>query len=132
MKAIYFIEKDGVKSYKADSFWSTTKKVEYAKTHTDSVDDQKRFFESYLSSMCISKEGDTDFIMSRQGLIYGFDIIDNGYNILETIYLKIISKIEIIDEKKGHLGSLSKFNLNLEIEDYKLFIRNEKINNILK
>lgn len=132
MEVIYFIEKDGVKSYKADSFWSTTQKVEYAKTHSDSEDDQKRLFESYLSSMCIAKEGGVDFIMSKQGLIYGFDIIDNGIKILETKYLKIISKIEIIGEKKRHLGSLSKFNLNLEIEDYKSFIRNGKINNILK
>lgn len=32
MNAVYFIEKDGVKYYKCDTFWSTSDNIENAKT----------------------------------------------------------------------------------------------------
>ena len=50
-QAVYFIEtKEGEKLYKADTFWSKGK-VHQAKIHSDSQDDQERFFKSLISSL---------------------------------------------------------------------------------
>ena len=66
MVAVYFIEVAGEKAYKADTFWSKTKSLDYAKLHDDSEYDQERFFESFVRSVGYFSE---DVIMGLDGAL---------------------------------------------------------------
>lgn len=128
MKAVYFIEKDGVKHYKCDTFWSTSANQKNAKIHSDSIYDQDRFFES--ATYPISKinenteEKTKDFFDNS---IYGYQSFDDDallneysikedYNLPDPTYLKLI-----------------KFTENgFDVIDYKQILREEKINTIMK
>ena len=51
MKAIFFVEIEGIRFYKTDTFWSKSKDFTNAKVHTDSEDDKRRFFAPLIESV---------------------------------------------------------------------------------
>lgn len=126
MNAVYFIEKNGVKYYKCDTFWSKSDKIENAKIHNDSENDQERFLKSLLYSL---DRGDVseDIINFFQDTKYGYRKFKgsevDGFSlkkdaqISEPIYLKYITNVS----KDGY-----------DIIDYKQILRDEKINKIMK
>lgn len=120
-KAIYFLETKGIKYYKCDTFWSQSKDYKDAKIHDNSEHDQQRFFTSLCSGLKL-----TDGNKSVNESIYGFQTIEQdftGYRVpddvklSDPIYLKVISSVD-----KSGVNSY----------DYKVVIRNEKINTIIK
>jgi len=128
MKAVYFLEKNKVKYYKRDTFWSKSKKIENAKIHSDSVYDQERFFESALYSLknCKGKE---EIINFYEGCIYGYQTfkedqlqtklsLKKDSEISETVYLKMIKNIQ----KDGKFETIN----------YKQILRDEKIDKIME
>lgn len=118
MKAIYFIEKDGVKHYKCDTFWSKSKNITDAKIHDDSrVDD---FLKSLTSGYIV--DGGTLI----NGSIYGYQTfhesqLDNPYKLKEDPQILQTHYIKIIFVKEG----------KFEVVDYKEIIRGQKIDQII-
>lgn len=120
MRAVYFIEKDGVKYYKCDTFWSKSTDITNAKIHDDSrVED---FLKSliYVSTL-ISKHVINGSIYVYQ--TFNESQLDNPYSlkkdpeILHTHYIK-----------KLFLNS----NGIWEFMDYKEILRNDKIDKIFR
>jgi len=133
MKAIYFLEKDNVKYYKCDTFWSKSKDRQNAKIHDDSEYDQDRFFKSALYSLSRIgnyNEEEKDSIKNFfEGCIYGYQTFDEDQlqsqfslkedsEISEPVYLKMIQNI--------------KDDGSFEVIDYKQILRDEKINKIIQ
>lgn len=133
MNAIYFIEKDGIKYYKCDTFWSKSEDRKNAKIHNDSKHDQDRFFDSSLYSlekiMTYNEEERDSIKRFFEGAIYGYqtfkdDQLQNQFSlkedseISETVYLKMIQNI--------------KDDGSFEVIDYKQILRDEKINKIIQ
>lgn len=133
MKAIYFLEKNNIKYYKCDTFWSKSKDRQRAKIHDDSKYDQDRFFDSAMSTL--KRIGDhnneeKDSIKNFfEGCIYGYqnfedDQLKNDFSlkedseVSEPVYLKVIQNIT--DD-----GAF-------EVIDYKQILRDEKINKIIQ
>ncbi len=135
MRAVYFIEVDGIKYYKCDTFWSKSSKQIHAKIHDDSEYDQKRFFDSLIYGFKPYKEKewkDEDYpsIKKYENSLYGYQTIldeesketaftlKEDSNLSEPIYL---IKIETIS-KSGEVESY----------DYRKVINREtKINQII-
>jgi len=130
MNAVYFIEKNGVKYYKCDTFWSKSDKIENAKIHNDSENDQERFLKSLLYSLDrgdVRGDVSEDIINFFQDTKYGYRKFKesevDGFSlkkdaqISEPIYLKYITNVS----KDGY-----------DIIDYKQILRDEKINKIMK
>lgn len=133
MKAIYFLEKDNVRYYKCDTFWSKSQDRQNAKIHSDSEYDQDRFFDSALYSLNRignyneeEKDSIKDFF---EGCIYGYqtfkdDQLQNQFSlkedseISEPFYLKMIQNV--------------KDDGTFEVIDYKQILRDEKINKIIQ
>lgn len=131
--AIYFIESKGVKLYKCDTFWSKSTKVTNAKIHDNSEYDQKRFFDSLTYGFKPWKEDVWDDKAYKDlkdrydGSVYGYQIIESSVNgftlpedckLSEPIYLRKITSFN----EKGEFDSI----------DYKVIIRDDKINQIIK
>lgn len=118
MNAVYFIEKEGVKHYKCDTFWSRSTDITDAKIHDDSrVGD---FLNSLINGYL--KDGGSEL----DGSIYGYQTFEESQlenrfflkpnpEILQTYY------VNIIRVKNGRF----------EIEDYRNVVRGQKIDNIL-
>ncbi len=130
MNAIYFIEREGVRYYKCDTFWSKSKKIENAKIHTDSEHDQERFLKSLLYPLENRKEDVNpieNLIKQFQDTKYGYQTFTNSEisglslkesaKVSEPIYLKYITNI-----KKD----------SYDIIDYKQILRDEKIDKIME
>ncbi len=125
MKAVYFIEKDGVKYYKCDTFWSKSTDITNAKIHDDSrVND---FLRSLIGSEP-KREYQTASESMINGSIYGYQTFDESQ--LDGPY-----KLKK-DPKILHTHYVKKLFLNSngvwEFMDYKEIVRNEKIGKILK
>jgi hypothetical protein len=130
MNAIYFIEREGIRYYKCDTFWSKSKKIENAKIHTDSEHDQERFLKSLLYPLENRKEDVNpieNLIKQFQDTKYGYQTFTNSEisglslkesaKVSEPIYLKYITNI-----KKD----------SYDIIDYKQILRDEKIDKIME
>jgi len=130
MNAIYFIEREGVRYYKCDTFWSKSKNIENAKIHTDSEHDQERFLKSLLYPLENRKEDVNpieNLIKQFQDTKYGYQTFTNSEisglslkesaKVSEPIYLKYITNI-----KKD----------SYDIIDYKQILRDEKIDKIME
>jgi hypothetical protein len=118
MVAIYFIESNGVKYYKADTFWSKSKDQLHAKEHNDSQHDQERFLESLLYFHNIADKSKDDLVKIIEfydNSIYGYQTLDDNKTILNTYHIKLI---QFDDEK-------------FITSDYKQTLRQEKINKII-
>ena len=90
MDAIYFIETNGIKYYKTDTFWSKSKEYKYAKMHNDSEDDQERFLDSLLfGTTRFNKDEMEKYKDFYDKSIYGYQTIING-EIIETFNLNYI------------------------------------------
>jgi hypothetical protein len=90
MKAIYFIEtKEGRRLYKTDTFWSKSDKIEHAKIHNDSLEDQKRFLVA-LDSLRYNKDitnDDFKFFEDRYvGGKYGYQVLLETENNSEIMW----------------------------------------------
>lgn len=84
MRAIYFVEIDGEKYYKCDTFWSKSKDKKHAKIHNDDQYDQERFFTSLISGFkpYNTKElSDDEFEKMKryEGSLYGYQKILDEY-----------------------------------------------------
>lgn len=116
MNAVYFLEKDNCCYYKTDTFWSISKVIEYAKVHTNELNDQERFLNSLKASL-LYKNGT---YTNDEGCIkYGYKTIkyvNNKIVPINTVYLKCTEYV----------------NGLVEWVDYKVKLRNEKIDNLLK
>ena len=80
MRAIYFIEIQGTKYYKTDSFWSKSKDFTDAKIHDDGKNDKERFFTSLISGLKpykIEEHDDEDWVKIQRwnGSLYGYQTI---------------------------------------------------------
>lgn len=132
-QAIYFVESKGVKLYKCDSFWTKSTRVDDAKIHDDSEYDKKRFFDSLTSDVKPWKSdtlSDEEFKRLKDRYnesLYGYQTIEgptNGITIAEDcklsdpVYLRQIISID----QKGEFDSI----------DYKVKMRDDKINQIIK
>jgi hypothetical protein len=134
MRAIFFIEIEGVKYYKADSFWSKSKNFTHAKIHTDCKDDKDRFFKSLVSGLKPYPSGtewdDEDWVKIQrwQGSLYGYQtVVSEGKSDRWTLsedsvlskpyYLK---RIDTVD-RKGEV----------EFSDAVVVLRDQKINEII-
>lgn len=133
MKAIYFLEKDNVKYYKCDTFWSKSKDRQNAKIHNDSEYDQDRFFDAALYSLSRIgnyNEEEKDSIKGFfEGCIYGYQTFDDDQlqsqfslkedsEVSEPVYLKMVQNVQ----EDG----------TFEVIDYKQILRDEKINKIIQ
>ena len=134
MKAIYFIEIEGVKYYKTDTFWSKSKDFKHAKIHSDSNNDQERFFDPLIYQLKPRQkpEHDEDEWNKLQkwiGSLYGFQRVikddeSNGWTLSEhallsePVYLRIIDTIS----KSGIVESI----------DAKVVMRDKLIDDIIK
>lgn len=132
MKAVYFMEKNGVKHYKCDTFWSMSTNQKNAKIHDDSIYDQNRFFDVITYRLNkVNEELDLEkakeIINFYNGSIYGLQTFEDDalsnqfslkedYKLSDPIYLKIIT---ITDD-------------GFDVTDYKQILREEKINIIMK
>ncbi len=122
MKYLYFVEIDGVKYYKGDTFWSKTSDITQAKCYNEH---RVRLLVSYGQGFGYWKETEPDDYKSNyskhDGALLGYseyeDSIDDDSVAIKTAYLFI-------------------FNLNFEAEcsytDYKKVNRSSKIDKILK
>ena len=123
MTSVYFIEKQGIKYYKTDSFWSKSKEIKNAKRHGDSEYDQDRFFEALCYNLKPYKSEEWDDenylkILEYKDSIYGYQtIIDPECSIVDTVYLKVIEDTS----KTGEVSSTS----------YKIKNREDKINKLI-
>lgn len=137
-QAVYFIEVDGEKHYKCDTFWSKSTNLKNAKIHNDSDYDKNRFFESLCYSIKPNSDNEKYFdltderynhVKKFEGGIYGYQVvgkeIDQDYyygrssseiKASEPVYLKIIEKIPQVGR--------------LEVIDYKVIDRERKIKEI--
>ncbi len=129
--AIFFIEKDGVKKYKTDTFWSKDTNPMYAKLHhTDDVD---RFLKGYLYSIeSYAERHNDEFVKIKneyKGIKYGYQTFEDDQKqstytlkenpiLSEPVYCFII---EDIDD-----------NGVCKLLDYKVIERDIKINEIIK
>jgi hypothetical protein len=115
MEAIYFVESNGVKYYKTDTFWTKSKDYTHAKSHNDSEYDITRFFESLLHyPNNPNRSSEFDFVGFYDNSLYGYQTIDDS-NVIMTHYVKIIKY-----EDGKFIGI-----------DYKQINRDNKINDIL-
>ena len=134
MRAIYFIEIDGEKYYKCDTFWSKSRDKKHAKIHNDEQYDQDRFFTSLIGGFKpynTSELSDDEFQKMKryEGGLYGYQTIldeptkETAWSLLEEsklsdpIYLRQITSIS----KEGKTDSI----------DYKVVNRDIKIDNII-
>lgn len=131
MRAVYFVEIDGERYYKCDTFWSKSKDKKHAKIHNDEQYDQERFFSSLIGGFkpYNTKElSDDDFEKMKryEGGLYGYQTISDDevyFTLLDSsilsdpIYLRQIVSIS----KKGETDSI----------DYKVINRDLKINEII-
>ena len=125
MKAIYFLELNGEKLFKCDTFWSMSRDPYRAKLHSDSKHDITRFFESllYMLNDSLKNNPEKNFI----GSIFGYQtynddqttdvLIKNGEIPNNVVYLNIIDKLSP--------------NSN-EWTDFKSVNRDNKIKSIIK
>ena len=125
-KAIYFIEVDGIKQYKCDTFWSKSPEVRHAKIHDDSKHDQDRFFKSLCDGFKpwgTPELLDSEFETFRkyEGSLYGYQEVlkvddeFNGYSLLDGYELsepKYIIQIKSISRK----GEVESFDYKTMIE----------------
>ena len=133
--AVYFIEIGCERFYKADTFWSKTRKLEFAKVHDDSEYDQTRFYESIVGSIRYSNKED---ILKLNGSLYGMSIVKsnnsgqfiNGVELVDVVYLKVIKVVKIypLDEK---ISDKCDFDVKVESIDYKSYNRDRIIGDIL-
>lgn len=134
MRAVYFVEIDGEKHYKCDTFWSKSKNKKHAKIHNDEQYDQERFFTSLIGGFkpYSTKElSDDEFEKMKryEGSLYGYQTILDEYtpethytlleesNLSDPIYLRQIISIS----RDGITDSI----------DYKVINRDLKINKII-
>ena len=139
MNAIYFIERDGVRYYKCDTFWSKSKKIENAKIHTDSEHDQERFLKSLLYPLENRKEDVGGFIVTArvnpiENLIKQFQDTKYGY---QTFTNSEISGLSLKESAKVSEPIYLKYITNVkkdsyDIIDYKQILRDEKIDKIME
>lgn len=92
--AIFFVEKDGVKKYKADTFWSKTVDPMYAKLHhTDDVD---RFLKGYLYSIeSYASRNNDEFIKIKdeyKGIKYGYQTFEEDQKVDIIRFKSLIKK----------------------------------------
>lgn len=133
MRAVYFIEIEGVKYYKTDSFWSKSKDFTHAKIHDDSQSDRERFFMSLLSGLKPRTDGvhnDEDWKKVQRwiGSLYGYQTVVSEGNSdrwtlsEDTILSKpyYVKRIDSID-RSG----------KAEFSDAIVVFRDKKIDNIL-
>ena len=120
MRAVYFIEKDGVKYYKCDTFWSKSTDITNAKIHDDSR------VEDFLKSLIYGLKIDVDNVIN--GSIYGYQTFDESQ--LDSPY-SLKKDPEIL-----HTYYIKKLFLNSngvwEFMDYKEILRNDKIDKIFR
>ena len=96
MTAIYFIEINGIKYYKTDSFWSMSENYTHAKRHTDSSYDQDRFFKSLIdvlnpyTMLGSFYKGD---VQKCVGGLYGYQHILCEGELSDPFYLRVIDSI---------------------------------------
>ncbi len=112
-RIVYFIEKDNVRKYKCDTFWTMSEKIENAKIHSDG--DHERFFQSYLDTLIIlrNRKNTHEHIKEKViGEIFGYCILDENNFPISVNYLKIITDIIGLDE--------------IKFDDYKKILRNNK------
>lgn len=130
-QAVYFLEtQEGERLYKLDTFWSRGTITDGVKVHTDSEDDQDRFF----SSLCFSfkpwnKSEDLERLTKLRERYtnskYGYQVVMSeekinyleGQELSKPIYLKLIQ--EINDD------------FTVQSEDYTPYDRNTKIDSII-
>ena len=80
MRAVYFVEIEGIKYYKIDSFWSKSKDFTHAKIHDDSKNDKDRFFTSLISGLKpykVEEHDDEDWVKIQRwnGSLYGYQTV---------------------------------------------------------
>jgi hypothetical protein len=110
MRAVYFVEIEGVRYYKTDSFWSKSKKFTDAKIHDDGKSDKERFFVSLCSGFKPFKKDEhpedeyNDWILKYSGSLYGYQTVKSDGNsdrfslsedaqLSDPIYLRRIDSI---------------------------------------
>lgn len=130
---IYFIEVNGVKKYKTDSFFTMSDDAKFAKPHSYHDEDPDRFFKT-LCYLPDKKEKDffrkrVDKLVTLQGGLFGLQVIQNGgtasflYTVPQPIELSDPVYFKIIDDVSPD-GIIN-------ITDYKIIDRNNKINDII-
>lgn len=131
---LYFIEKDGVRRYKTDSFWSKSVKLEYAKIHSDSISDQVSYFKSLCMDITCLEEYMKPDEQERKLELY------DGYEGALYGYQKILSKrTGIYLDPDCKLGDPVYLNVILDVThdgkfrtlDYKSYLRNVKLKSVL-
>ena len=155
MNAVYFIEKNGVKYYKCDTFWSKSNKIENAKIHNDSQYDQERFLYSLLDSLdqqlnYVRKTVDLFISDKVRALLEEFkndpsdgvneSIVNFFQNTIYGYQTFKLSEVEGFSLKKDakisdtiylkYITNVSKEGY-YDIIDYKQILRDEKINKIM-
>jgi hypothetical protein len=78
MKAVYFYEDCGVKYYKCDTFWSTSRDITHAKIHDDSrVDD---FLRSLIDSKVTYPSWNEETILNNmfRDILYGYQTFEES------------------------------------------------------
>lgn len=114
MAAIYFIEKNGDKLYKTDTFWSLSKYYKYAKIYSDDKESQKKYLNILMP---IINTIDNNIIEYYDKILFGYQSIEKFGDIVKTVYLYYIEYDENINEFKA--------------VDYKQKNRENKINELL-
>jgi len=108
MKVVYFIETNGRRYYKCDTFWTMSSNKTDAKVHGDSLENQEYFFETLCGLLTLVKKSVKDSKKLKEsydffeGGIYGYQVIEGnftGYSvdadqeISDPIYLKVIDSV---------------------------------------
>ena len=131
MKAIFFVEIEGIRFYKTDTFWSKSKDFTNAKVHTDSEDDKRRFFAPLIERLKPYKkfehsDDEFDKIKKWIGALYGYQKVikevSDGWTLSKDSELSDPVYLRIID-------SVNKFG-DVDSSDAKIVIRNRLINDI--
>ena len=132
MRAIYFIEIEGVKYYKTDTFWTKSSDFTNAKIHEDTSYDKNRFFNSLITGLKpLSDEllEDEDWVNVQRfiGSIYGYQTI-----LSESSVFLPLSR-DVILSKPFYLKKIDSVNRKGEVEwtDYMVINRDNLINDIL-
>jgi hypothetical protein len=117
MRAIYFIESEGIKYYKTDTFWGKSTDFKRAKYHNDDQHDQDPIIYIMLnwdSKNLLLPDKPNNFYNNS---IYGYQTLNDLGEITSTVNVKIIN----YDES----------DKLFKCSDYKQSIREDKINKII-
>jgi len=133
MRAIYFVEIEGIKYYKTDSFWSKSKDFTHAKIHDDSRNDKDRFFTGLIGGVKpynMEEHDEEDWVKIQRwnGSLYGYQtVISDGKSDRWTL------AEDAVLSKPFYLKRIDSVSRTGEVEwsDAIVVLRDQKIDDIL-